>query len=93
MKPERERRKELLSRIFAIAVVATTVGSVVGWSYTVRELNALVAYKPVGAEALRAAEAKHGVRLPHLATRQKDGLFVERRHAATLLSPAAHQID
>ena len=50
-----EGRRKIADRLAAGLLVVVAVCSVTGWALTVRELNALTAYRAVGSEALRAA--------------------------------------
>ena len=51
----------LLPRFAAAALIGATTCSVTGWAVTAHELNALTAYQPVGAQALRALREKDDV--------------------------------
>ncbi len=51
MKPDDPR--DLLRRLASITLAIVAACSVTGWAHTAHELNALVAYQPVGTEALR----------------------------------------
>jgi hypothetical protein len=48
--------KDLLRVLATLALAVTMVCSVTGWAHTVRELNTLTAYQPVGGEALRVSK-------------------------------------
>jgi len=62
MNTPQEGRQRLVFRFVVIALIAVVVATVVAWIYTVRELNRLTAYDPVGIEALRLARLAHDVR-------------------------------
>jgi hypothetical protein len=51
MKPNDPR--DWLRRLASLVLAGTMACSLTGWTYTMRELNALTAYQPVGGEALR----------------------------------------
>lgn len=59
MKPEdpRQWRQLVASAALVVAAASTTAA----WAYTVRELNAITAYQPAGAAALRRTLAANDV--------------------------------
>ena len=70
MKPE--FRRLLVPRLAATALIAATACSVTSWAYTAHELNTLVAYQPVGSEALRALKADEDAAGPTRVTWRRD---------------------
>lgn len=48
----------LIPRIAAAVLIAATLGSTLGWIYTVRKLNEQTAYRPVALEALQARQSE-----------------------------------
>jgi hypothetical protein len=54
MRPDDPR--DFLRRLAWIALAVVAACSVTGWAHTAHELNALVAYQPVGCEALRLSK-------------------------------------
>ena len=53
--------RRLLPCLAAVALIGATACSVAGWAVTAYELNTLIAYQPVGVEALRALKANDDV--------------------------------
>ena len=67
-----EFRRQLAPRLAATALIAATACSVTSWAYTAHELNTLVAYQPVGSEALRALKAYEDAAGPTRVTWRRD---------------------
>ncbi len=58
MKPDDPR--DLLRRLASITLAIVAACSVTGWAHTAHELNALVAYQPVGGSAADLARLLRG---------------------------------
>jgi len=87
--------RRLAPSLAAAALIGSTACSVTGWAVTAHELNTLVAYQPVGAEALRALKADDnaGVRVRLARSRVRDRARYEEEGPAFTrrVTPAAYE--
>ncbi len=67
--------RRLAPDLVAAIVIGATACSVTGWAVTAHQLNALISYQPVGAEALRALREKDD---PAVRVRQQRGRAGDR---------------
>lgn len=89
MKPE--LRRLLVPKLAATALIAATACSVTGWAYTAHELNTLVAYRPVGLEALRALKTDDDAAGPARVAWNRERPGADERHLAPRITPAGYR--